>query len=208
MLTHVFDLGVAVVAGRDDILRAGGHDLIELDFAVGPTLVGKPALQGAAPATAAVVVDSAGDHVHEIILTDDGLDHEAQFIGHLLAQGLADDIARILDRELDLQVPVPVGVDLELALTNPLGVELDDTGERKAVGNLEFSQSFQDRKVAVPSLRVDHQLAAQGVVDVIDEFLQDIAPAFLVGQKETVVLTGPHHRGVGPVGFHQVQDLP
>ena len=45
MVAHVFDLGVAIVAGGDDILRAGGHDLVELDFAVGPALVGKAALQ-------------------------------------------------------------------------------------------------------------------------------------------------------------------
>ena len=208
MLTHVFDLGVAVVAGRDDILRAGGHDLIEFDPAVGPALFRESALEGAASAAAAVVVDPAGDHVHEILLAHDRFDYETQLVGHLLAQGLADDVARILNRELDFQVPVPVGIDLEFALSDPLGVELDDAGEFEPVGDIEFSQSFQDCKVAVTSFRVDNQLAAQVVVDVIDELLQDITPAFFIGQEEAVVLSGPHDRGVGPVGPHKVQDLP
>lgn len=181
VVAHVFDLGVTVVTGGDDILGPGGHDLVELDLAIGPPLFGKTALQGAATAAAAVVVNAAGDHVHEVLFTYYGFEDEAKLVGHLFAQGFPDDVAGILNRELDLQVLVPVRIDLEFALSDPLSVELDDAGEFKLVGDVEPAQSFQDRKVGVPSLGVDHHLAPQGVVDVIDELFHDVAPALFVG---------------------------
>ena len=55
------------------------------------------------------------------------------------------------------------------------------------MGDVELAQSFQDCKVGVPSLGVDHHFAPQVVVDVIDELFHDVAPALLVGQKQAVV---------------------
>jgi hypothetical protein len=75
---------------------------------------------------------------------DDLFDHVAKVLGDRVAETLSDQLAGILDRELDLQVLVPVGVDLEFALPDPFGVVLDDAGDFEVVGNVEFFQSGPD----------------------------------------------------------------
>ena len=136
----------AVVARCQYVLGACGHHLIELDLAVRSALLGKPALQGAAAAATAVVVGTAGNHIDKIFFTHNGLDHEAHVVRHLIAPGLAHDVAGILAGELNFQVFVPVGIDLKLALADPLGVEGDDACEVKLVLDVEFFESFQDCK--------------------------------------------------------------
>ena len=81
-------------------------------------------------------------------------DHVAQIFGHGIAETLAHQLAGVLDRELDLEVLVPVGVDLELALANHLGVQLDDALDLEFVGDVELFQSDPDCEEFVPSLRV------------------------------------------------------
>jgi len=63
-------------------------------------------------------------------------------------------LAGVLDRELDLEVLVPVGVDLELALANPLGIEMDDADNFELVGDVELFQSGPDCEEFVPSLGI------------------------------------------------------
>ena len=72
------------------------------------------------------------------------LDHEAQVLGNRIAEALADDLAGVLDREFDFQVLVPVGVDLEFAFTDPLGVILVNIFDFKVVLEVEFFQSGPD----------------------------------------------------------------
>ncbi len=180
MLADIMNLAVAVVAGRQHILGAGGHDLVELDLAVSPALCGVAALQRATPAAAAVIVDAAGHHIDEVLFADDCLDHEAQIICRLLAPGLAHQIAGVLYRKFDFAFFVPVAVDLQFAFADPAGIQGDDAGELKAVGNIELSQSFQDCIKGVPSLRIDDHRTFERVVDMVDKLLQNVAPAFFV----------------------------
>jgi hypothetical protein len=53
-------------------------------------------------------------------------------------------LARILDGELDLQVLVPVAVDLQTPLADPLGVVFVDVLDDNLVFDVEFFQSCQD----------------------------------------------------------------
>jgi hypothetical protein len=53
-------------------------------------------------------------------------------------------LTRILDGELDLQVLVPVAVDLQLALPDPFGVIFIDVFDFKIVLQVELFQSCQD----------------------------------------------------------------
>jgi hypothetical protein len=71
-------------------------------------------------------------------------DYEAQVLRHGIAVSLAHDLAGILDGELDLQVLVPVGTGLELALPDPLGIVLVNVLDFKLVRYVEFFQSCQD----------------------------------------------------------------
>jgi hypothetical protein len=126
MVADVMDLGVAVVAAGDAVVGAGGHDLVELELAVGPPLLGVAGLEEAAAAAATVVVRLVRRHLDDILLADDRFYDEAEVIGDGVAEALADDLAGILDRELDTQLLVPVGVDLQAPLADPPGVVLID----------------------------------------------------------------------------------
>jgi len=49
-----------------------------------------------------------------------------------------------LDRELDFQILVPIGVDRELSLADPFSVIVVDARDFEVIRDLEFFQSFQD----------------------------------------------------------------
>jgi hypothetical protein len=53
-------------------------------------------------------------------------------------------LAGVLDREFDLEVLVPEGIDRQFAFADPFGVVFDDAANLKAVGDLEFVQSDPD----------------------------------------------------------------
>ncbi len=82
------DLGVAVVAGRDHIIRLGGHDLTDLGLPVGQPRILVSRLQKSAATAAAIIVGAVGEHVHEILLAHAGLDHETQGVGKGIAMDL------------------------------------------------------------------------------------------------------------------------
>jgi len=144
VLAQFMDLGVAVVAGRDAVGRAGFLDLGIFDFAVGEALFFEPGLEEAAAPTATEVVALVRVHVDKVLFADHGLDHKAQVVGRLITIGLADDLAGILDGELDAKLFVPVGVDGQFALTDPLCIEVVDGFDVEIVLDVEFFQSCQD----------------------------------------------------------------
>jgi len=53
-------------------------------------------------------------------------------------------LTRILDRKFDLEILVPIGIDLEFAFPDPFGVVLVNVFNLKTVVDIEFFQSFQD----------------------------------------------------------------
>jgi hypothetical protein len=101
-------------------------------------------LQKPPAAAATVVVRAVGLHVDEILFAHDRFDNKAQVLGNGIAIALANNLARILNRKLDLQILVPVGIDLQFALTDPLGIVLIDVLDFKAVLEVELFQSGPD----------------------------------------------------------------
>lgn len=144
MFAELVDLGVAVVACRDAIVRPGGLDLFVFQFPVRQPLFLEAGLEKTTPAAATVVVRLIGCHVDKVLFAHDGFDHEPQIVGNGVSVGLAYDLAGILDGELDLQVLVPVGVGLEFALPDPFGVVFVNVLDLEFVFDVEFFQSCQD----------------------------------------------------------------
>lgn len=144
VLAQLMDLGVAVVAGSDAVCGTGFLDLSIFDLAVGEALVLVAGLEEATAAAAAEVVALVGVHVDEVFFTDHGLNDKAQVVRRFIPIGLTDDLAGILDGELDAKFFVPVGVDGKLALTDPLGVKVVDAFDFEVMLDVEFFQSCQD----------------------------------------------------------------
>ncbi len=144
MFAEFMNLGVAVVAARNAVIRAGGFYLLILELTVLEALFFKAGLEKSAAAAAAEVVGSVGLHVDEILFAHDGFDDVPQILGNGVAVTFADDLAGILDGKLDFQVLVPVCVDLQFALANPLGVVLIDVLDFEMMVEVEFFQSGPD----------------------------------------------------------------
>ncbi len=144
MLTEFVNLRVAVVAAGDAVIRAGFLDLLILELAVLQAFLLESGLEETAAAAATVVVGLVGLHVDEVFFTHDGLDHESEIIGNGIAEAFPDDLTGILNRELDLPVLVPVGVDLQLAFADPLCVVLINVLYFKVVLEVELFQSGPD----------------------------------------------------------------
>ena len=85
-------------------------------------------------------------HVDEVFLTHNGSYNESQVFGHRIAECFSDKLTGILNRERHLSFFVPVGVNLQFAFANPLGIILNDAFDLKIVVNFEFVQSGPDCK--------------------------------------------------------------
>jgi len=144
VFAQLMNLRVAVVAAGDAVVGVGGLNLFIFKTSVFEPLLFITGLQEAAAVAAAVVVGAVGGHVDEVFFSDDALDDKAQVFRNRIAVALADDLTGILYRELDFQVFVPVGIDLELALPDPFGVILVDVFDDNVVLDVEFFQSCQD----------------------------------------------------------------
>ncbi len=144
MLTELMDLSVAVMTSGNAVVRAGRLDLLIFQFSILQTLFLESGLQKTAAATATVVVGPVGLHVDEIFFTHNGLDHKTQIFGNGIAVTFTDNLTWILNRELDFEVFVPVGADLQLAFTDPFGIIFIDIFNFKIVFNVEFFQSGPD----------------------------------------------------------------
>jgi hypothetical protein len=144
VLAQFVNLGMAVVASGNAVVRAGCLDLLVFQFSILQTLILEPGLQKSAAAAAAVVVRFIGLHIDEIFFTHNGFDHETQIIRNRITKRLSDDLTGILDRELDLQILVPVGIDLQFSFTDPFGIIFIDVLYFKVVFDIEFFQSGPD----------------------------------------------------------------
>ena len=207
MFRQIMNLGMAVVAGRDAVSRLGCQDLICFAFAVGAPFIRKTGLQEPAAAAAAEIVGFVGIHLDKIFFTHHGLDHIAQVFGHGVAESFSNQLAGVLNGKLDLTVLVPVGIDLEFAFPDPLGIILNDAFDFKIIVEFEFFQSGPDCEKFVPSLRIEPDLAPQVFHGFLFD-LHDVFPVFVVGHEHAVVFRGPAFGAVGPVRTHQVQNLP
>ena len=144
VLGKLVDLGMAVVTTGDAVCSTGGFDLVVLQFAVGQPFLFESGLEEPTAAAATIVVGFVGLHVDEVFLTHNGFHNKAQVVGNLITVALANNLAGILDGEFNLQVLVPVGVDLEFAFTDPFGIVFVNVFNVEFVVKTIFFQSGPD----------------------------------------------------------------
>lgn len=144
MMADIMYLGMTVVTAGNAVIGPGLDDLVELDLAVGPPLLGIARLQEAAATATAVVVRLVRRHLDDVFLADYRFDDKAEIIGNRIAKALADNLAGILDGEGDAKIFIPVGVNFQPPLANPLGVILVDGSNFEVVLDIEFFQSGPD----------------------------------------------------------------
>ena len=144
MLTELMNLGMAIVAAGDTVICAGFLYLFVLQPAEFQTLFFHAGLQKTAAAAAAIIVGPVGDHINKIFFADDRFDHVSQVLGNGFAKSLAHDLTGVLDGKFNLEVLVPVGIDLELSFPDPLGIVFIDVLDDKVMLDVEFFQSCQD----------------------------------------------------------------
>jgi hypothetical protein len=144
MFGHVMDLGVAVVASRNAVISPGSLDLLVFQPSVLTAFIRISGLEKTTPAAAAIIVGPVGGHVDEVLLAHHGFHHIPQVFGIRVAITFPDDLAGILDRELDFPTLVPLAGRLEFALANPFGVIMINLYNLKGMGNVEFLQSGPD----------------------------------------------------------------
>lgn len=102
------NLCMAVMAAGYTVICSGGDNLLKLQFAVIAPFLGKSRLQEATASAAAIVVGFIRRHFDDIFLADNGLDDEPEVVRYRITVTLANDLAGILDGELDAAVLIPV----------------------------------------------------------------------------------------------------
>ena len=144
MLTELMNLGMAVMAAGDTVIRAGSFYLFILQPAEFQTMFFHAGLEETAAAATAIIVGPVGRHIYKVFFPDDRFDHISQIFGNGLPKGLAHDLAGILHGKFNLQILVPIGVYLEPSLANPFGIVFIDVLDDKVMLDVEFFQSCQD----------------------------------------------------------------
>ena len=149
MVAHVGEivhLRVTVVTRGDTVIRTRIQNLFGLEAAVFPSCIGVTGLQKTAAAAATVIVGAVGLHIDKVFFTHHGFDHIAQIFGHRIAKRLAHQLTGILHGKLYTAIFVPIGIDLQLAFPDPLGIVLNDAFDFEVVGEVEFLRSEPDRE--------------------------------------------------------------
>ena len=144
MFTEFMNLRMTVVTAGNTIVRPGGLNLNVLQPAEFQALLFVSRLQKTTPTAATIVIGSVGLHVDKIFLSHHCLYDKAEILGDGIPVAFAYNLAGILYREFNFQILVPVGINIQLSLPNPLGVVFIDVFDLKFVGNVEFFQSCQD----------------------------------------------------------------
>jgi hypothetical protein len=144
MLAEFMNLGMAVMAGGNAVIGTGGLDLLVLNAAVFQTLFLETGLQKAAAAAAAEVVGFIGGHIYKVFFSHNRFDHIPKIVGNGVTVTFADNLTGVLDRKFDFSILVPVGIDFEFALADPLGIVLINAFYFNFMFNVESFQSCQD----------------------------------------------------------------
>ena len=138
------NLCMAVVASGDAVIRTGCLDLIVFESAEFQAVFLESGLQKPAAAAAAIIVGSIGDHVDKIFFTHNRFHDETEIFRDGIAIAFTDNLAGVLDRELDFQILVPVGTDFEFSFPDPFGIVFVDVFYFEFVFDIEFFQSGPD----------------------------------------------------------------
>jgi hypothetical protein len=138
------DLGMAVMTAGNAIVCTGGFYLVVFDFSIGKALFFKSGLEKSAAPAAAIIVGSVGLHIDKIFFAHNRPYNKSEVFGNGIAIAFPDNLTRILNRELNLQVLVPVGIDRQFSLANPFGVVFINIFYFKVVFKVVLFQSCQD----------------------------------------------------------------
>ena len=144
MVGKIMDLGMTIVTRSNTVISSCGYNLVKLDLAIAITLLCESRLEEASASATTVVVGLVGPHINKIFFPHNGLHHKPKIVCHRISVSLAYNLTRILNRELDLKILVPVRVYRQLSFPNPFGIVLVDASNFEVIRDIEFSQSFQD----------------------------------------------------------------
>ena len=111
VLAQFMNLGMTIVTAGDAVVRSRRLDLLVLQLSIFEALFLESGLKKAAAAAAAVIVGPVGLHIDKIFLSDNRPDYVPEVFGDGVAITLANNLAGVLHRKLDLSFFVPVGVD-------------------------------------------------------------------------------------------------
>lgn len=198
---------MAVVTGRNAVVRLCCQNLVCFEFPVATTLFSISCLEKAAAAATAIIIRLIGMHFDEIFFSHHRLHRVPQIFGHRIPKGLAHQLAGVLNREFDFEVLVPVGIDLQLSFPDPLGIILNDTLDLKVVLDVEFFQSEPDCKQFVPSLGIEPDLTPE-IFHRLGLDLHNVFPVFVVGHEHAIVFSRPTFGSVGPVSPDKMENFP
>jgi hypothetical protein len=158
-VAQIMNLGMTVVARRNAVIRLCRQNLVGFEAAVASTCFRVSGLEKSSAAAAAVIVRPVRLHVDEVFFTHHRFHRISQIFGHRIPKAFADQLAGILNRKFNFKILVPIGIDLEFSLSDPLGIILNDASDFKLVLDVEFFQSGPDCKKFVPSLGIEPDLA-------------------------------------------------
>ncbi len=161
VFVEVMYLRMTIMTGGYAVFSPRSLDLIEFYLAVLMARIGVAGLEVSSAASTTVIIGLVGGHINKILFAHNRFDHKSKVVSDRIPQGFPDYLAGILDSECHFQVFIPVGVDLQLPLSDPLGVKLDNALKLKVVGDIEFFESGPDRVEFVASFRVEPDLAPQ-----------------------------------------------
>jgi len=207
VFAELVNLGMTIMTCRNTVCRTGFLYLPVFKTSVFQPGVLISRLKESAASAAAVIVGSIRLHINEIFFPHKGFYYESKVFRYRIPIGFPNDLARVLNREFDFKVLVPIGIDLEFSLADPLSVIFIDAFNDKIVLNLKFFQSCQDREGDVPSLGVEKDLAPQSIRLVCSR-PGDVFPGLIVGQEHTIVLTPPSLGTISPIRSHGMEDFP
>ena len=135
---------MAIMATGDTVIRTGRLYLVVLQLAKFQTFFLHTGLEETAAPAAAIIIRSVGFHINKVFVSNHRFDHISQVFGNRIPKSLAHDLTGVLDGKFNFQVLVPIGIDLELSLTDPFGIVFIDVLDDKVVLDVEFFQSCQD----------------------------------------------------------------
>ena len=144
MFAQFMNLGMAVMATSNTIRRLGVLNLLIFETPILQTLILITGLEKTAAAAATIVIGAVGNHINKIFFSHDGFYHKPQIFGNGIAKSFTHDLTRVLSGKFNFQVLVPVGIDLELAFANLLGIIFIDVFNLKIMLDVKFFQSCQD----------------------------------------------------------------
>lgn len=108
MVVQIVNLGMAVMARRNNITGTGFLNLVEFGLPVSTPFFGPSTLERSAAAAATEIMNSLWCHIDKILFSDDFFHDITQIFGTGLPVCFSNKLAGILDGEFHFQFFVPI----------------------------------------------------------------------------------------------------